>query len=82
MTGIAGDIDFVSIFPARLLATDSLACGTVESQMKKILDRIILFFGSLLAIPSVMNRPMHDIEDREVTVDVRASDATSGLASF
>jgi hypothetical protein len=37
--------------------------------MKKIVDRIIWFFGSLLAIPSVMNQPMHDIGDREVTIE-------------
>ena len=37
--------------------------------MKKIVDGVVWFFGSLLAIPSVMSQPMHDLTGREATVE-------------
>jgi hypothetical protein len=37
--------------------------------MKRTVDGVVTFLVSLLAIPSVMNKPMHDIENREITVE-------------
>jgi hypothetical protein len=37
--------------------------------LKKLFDGVVEFFGSLLGVPSVLKRPIHDFTGRAPTID-------------
>lgn len=37
--------------------------------MRRLWDGFVEFFGSLIGVPSVLKRPLHDFTDRSPTID-------------